>query len=881
MAETDYKIWAKSPSKDEEKGISLKKHIKDIQDNIGKLRPFIKDDNLYELINISVLLHDLGKALPYFQIRSVGNSNYKPFEVTTNLPHSIFSLFLINKKNLKELIAGYYQQKADEYTQFVLSAVAYHHWRNNFEEVIRYSNSDLEKLLTPNLINEIIENLKEDLQNIFNGKTDLIQFDEIMAKEILNGSQIQNYAVPPYNLYWLPMRISFEEVNLIDWVKIAGFLMRCDHFASFCESENNSEFQIEIPGLEYTKIKEKIITGIREKLGKDTIVNLWQAKLIEQNDLSNKNVILIAPTGSGKTEFSYLWSNGEKTFYTLPLRSAVNQIFKRSQELFNDENFERAGLLHSDADVYLLGDGNESENLQSYSLSRQLSYPFMVSTGDQFFPYALKPPSYEKIYATFSYSRLVIDEVQAYDPKAAAIIVKYLEDIHRMGGKFLLITATLPKFISEELKSRIKIQNTEQHDFEEIDFYEKGNYSNITKHKIHFELIQNKVHNEKPVFSYERLINEIIDKAKENNGQRVLVVVNTVKLAVDTFNKINEKIDDSFFIELLHSRLTFDLRKKKENRIGNEFHNPKPVDENKPKIVIATQVVEASLDLDADILFTEFAPIDSLVQRMGRVLRRYKNESYPSLENPNVFITIFENGVESAGNAVYSKDLIEISLRLFTNRQADLLSNKWINKGNYNFKDWRSKKTTGEFFSIIKKLTESDFLLSEIRKKELVEELYNPDYFAPTNSYISNFYQTLDILDAGFMAERKDEAHRIFREISSISVIPLFKLDELEEAIKVFFAGLSNTNNLYTRFKMEILNKFVINVFFPRWKVDEIRFREDIKLEFWIEEKQNNFKDIPISRIKKYLKNIFIVKTENKAETGIVEYEFPDYNSFL
>lgn len=79
----------------------------------------------------------------------------------------------------------------------------------------------------------------------------------------------------------------------------------------------------------------------------------------------------------------------------------------------------------------------------------------IVSTGDQFFPYALRPPGYEKIYATFSYSRLVIDEVQAYDPKAAAIIVKFIEDVVCMGGRFLLMTATLPKFIQESIKKSL------------------------------------------------------------------------------------------------------------------------------------------------------------------------------------------------------------------------------------------------------------------------------------------------------------------------------------------------------------------------------------------------------------------------------------------
>ncbi|MFA3783390.1 CRISPR-associated helicase Cas3' [Melioribacteraceae bacterium 4301-Me] len=881
MAETNYKIWAKSPSGDSEKGISLYQHIKDILNNLDKLKKFINNDKLYELIKISVLLHDLGKALPYFQIRSVGNKNYKPFNVSSNIPHSIFSLFLINKKKLKELINELVQQKADEYTQFVLSAVAYHHWRNNFEEVIRYSNSDINKFRNSNFIEEIIENLQEDLQNIFNGKIDLIQFDEIMAKEILNGSQIQNYAVPPYNLYWLPMRLSFEEVNVIEWVKIAGFLMRCDHFASFCEGENNFEYKIEIPGLEYNQIKERIVAAIQEKIGNETKINLWQAELIEHRNLSNKNVILIAPTGSGKTEFSYLWSKGEKTFYTLPLRSAVNQIYDRSIKLFGED---KTGLLHSDADVYLLGDGNESENIDSYSLSRQLSYPFMISTGDQFFPYALRPPSYERIYATFSYSRLVIDEVQAYNPKAAAIVVKYLQDIHKMGGKFLLITATLPTFIKQELEKRIKNESEETTDFKVVDYYDQNEtYASIKKHKLTFILEKNK---EKEYQFSDKLIKDIVSKAKENNGQRVLVVVNTVKLAIDTFDKIQKLIEKEkdFYIELLHSRLTFEKRQEKEKGVKKEFSNPKPEDEHKPKIVVATQVVEASLDLDADILFTELAPMDSLIQRMGRVLRRYKNESPNSLESPNVFIIVFENGIESGGHTVYSNDLIEITLKLLSNSLDDLKQN-WFDKNGYYKKkgnDWRSPKTVDQFFKAIKKMEEDDFKLSESQKKELVEKLYNKDLFAESGSYLSDFYKTLDILDAGFMAERKEEAHRIFREISSITIIPYSQLDELKNALENFFKESTEKKNLYLKFKEKILNKFALNVSFPKWQYDAVRFREDIRLSYKLEFSENNFSNSQLNILKKWCKNIFVVEVKDyDPKKGIVEYSFPDYDPFI
>lgn len=74
--------------------------------------------------------------------------------------------------------------------------------------------------------------------------------------------------------------------------------------------------------------------------------------------------------------------------------------------------------------------------MRVYELARQLSSPAILSTGDQFFPYALRPPSYEKIFAKLSYSRLIIDEIQAYDPKAAAIVVKFIEHIVQMGVNF-------------------------------------------------------------------------------------------------------------------------------------------------------------------------------------------------------------------------------------------------------------------------------------------------------------------------------------------------------------------------------------------------------------------------------------------------------------
>ena len=78
---------------------------------------------------------------------------------------------------------------------------------------------------------------------------------------------------------------------------------------------------------------------------------------------------------------SHSWSNGVKFFYTLPLRTAVNQIFERSTRIFGEE---KTGILHSDADVYIWGE-EVIRIYESIELARQSIHRQYYLTGDQFF----------------------------------------------------------------------------------------------------------------------------------------------------------------------------------------------------------------------------------------------------------------------------------------------------------------------------------------------------------------------------------------------------------------------------------------------------------------------------------------------------------------
>ncbi|YAR63511.1 hypothetical protein ACUIAK_12825 [Bacillus cytotoxicus] len=105
-------------------------------------------------------------------------------------------------------------------------------------------------------------------------------------------------------------------------------------------------------------------------------------------------------------------------------------------------NYKNVGLLHSSSMDYL------TENLEEdweviAEQSKHFSSKLLFTTIDQILKFPFLYRGYEKELATMAYSSVVIDEIQAYDPKIATVLVRALEMIYLVGGKFLLMTATL------------------------------------------------------------------------------------------------------------------------------------------------------------------------------------------------------------------------------------------------------------------------------------------------------------------------------------------------------------------------------------------------------------------------------------------------------
>jgi len=291
--------------------ITLKQHTEDLLKSFNDISSKILDENLKNCIRYAILLHDIGKVLPYFQIRYVKNESYEPFEITVDIYHSLLSILFISQDSLKQKL-----NNNEKSLQFVLSAIAYHHWKDKLEFLLRFGSEIFEyfKEKLEDKIADLVNNIHNEFAND-NEVEDLIKFNQDMLDGLINGISFDNYIVPPYKLYWLPKRVELDEEGKKKWVLISGFLQRCDHFASYCEEGNESKLKIDIDSIANDEIKQNIINTLKIREN-----DLWQYKTLFQNEQNNdkqlyeKNLIFIAPTGSGKTEFAFLWSNGQKFF---------------------------------------------------------------------------------------------------------------------------------------------------------------------------------------------------------------------------------------------------------------------------------------------------------------------------------------------------------------------------------------------------------------------------------------------------------------------------------------------------------------------------------------------------------------------------------------
>ena len=745
-------IYAKSDPKEtlREHTDNLLKQLSVIRDKYGyKIEKVIdiSPDKFWNLLDIIVEFHDLGKVFTPFQNAiklKVGEKELSTEFKYDDGPHNYLSPVFLDCRLL-----GIERELVD----VIIQSIGFHHER------AREIDSDFE-----NKIQEIID---KDLRNKVNQIENDFKIRYPIEKEYLSNYYLESMKNN--------RRIKPKDENYKLYIMLKGLTHRIDHSAS---AHEEIELNVDENVGEYT-----------ERFFKNNSYELREVQQFAKNN-RDKNVILKASTGMGKTETALIWIDNDKSFFTLPLRVSINALFDRVSK--DDIKYNFAGLLHSSSLDYL-EENKYNDYEDRVNQSRLMSTKLTFSTIDQIFKFPFMYRGYEKEFATLAYSKVVIDEIQAYSPEICAVLIKGIEMIHKIGGKFMIMTATMPTIYENELKKRGVFDD------------------NLATGTFNTDIIRHNVKVEE--MSLHENLNQIVEEGKD---KKVLVIVNTVKSAVETYDKL-KNINDNVNLNLLHSMYIQEDRAKLENNI-KEFAKSK-----NSGIWITTQLVEASLDVDFDILHTEVSTLDSLFQRFGRCNRK----GLKLIDNPNIFI--YKEEASGIGS-IYDKDIVNKGLELL-----EICINEKSSK-----------------------ITEDD-------KLEMVEKVYSEENLRGTEFY-GKFTKALDILDALEPCQlSKNEAQSILRDIESDTAIPVEVYEEIKNTYIKFYEALNELiDNEYKKEKKN--DEYIKYLKNKRKEIKRDILKKTVNIPAYRTKNLGVITDIPI----KGLENIKILnyKYELQEENG-------------
>ena len=274
--------------------------------------------------------------------------------------------------------------------------------------------------------------------------------------------------------------------------------------------------------------------------------------------------------------------------------------------------------------------------------------------------------------------------------------------------------------------------------------------------------------------------------------EKVLIIVNTVDKAIELYQKMaNSKAT----VKLLHSRFIQKDRSEKENEI-KEFSKNR----SEKGIWVTTQIVEASLDIDFDCLYTEISTLDSLFQRLGRC---YRSREYKKIENNVHIYTKEPTGVGK--NNVYNTDIVEKGIKML--------------------EDYDGK------------------ILEEKDKISLVDELYSEECLKKTK-FLKDFQESMRVLDSIIDYDlNKKEAQKLLRNIENVTIIPkriyeenitLFEQYEQKKEYKnknKLKREIKRLTTTISRRKAEILREYISEIPYLKRKNEilciDLRYNKD------------------------------------------------------
>lgn len=689
------------------KALDVFNSLKNAFDNIPS---FLNNENFWQQLFIAISYHDLGKAATGFQ-KNMALISKQQKASRWGYRHEVLSASFSQTFPVEEE-----QQK-----EIGLAIITHHKTIQEIRE--RYSTifstgrthlQDRIKELEPNLylINEFIGYIEEISPNYLENK---IRLNKIHSIDDL------------IDFYYFGVKNAnnnLDNEKKLHRIFLKGLVNACDHLAS----ANRSTILLALQNIE----------------------SIFPFKLNEiQNSAKNLdgNAILIAPTGSGKTEAGLLWAHknqgnlkGHRVFYLLPYRTSLNAMYLRLSQLFGNE--EIINIIHGKSAYFLYNYYSElDEKYSTYdydklrnkvrnmlSFSKKIYSPYKILTPFQILKPFFGIKNFEMNFCELFNSLFIIDEIHSYEPNITGFIAGVLKILNEeFRARFIIMSATIPTFINQELRNHVAVNNTITLEPSQLDEF--------TRHKIY--LIEG------DILSY---LKNIINEAKKD--KKILIICNTVKRAQEVY----QQIPHSYKAFLLHSRFTFQDR----NRIEQEIETA--------RILVATQVVEVSLNISFDVLYTEPAPMDALLQRFGRINRR------GWIHKRIAPVYVFTKGSEN-DKFIYDPELISNTIKILGSHDEKVLKESQIQNMLDSTYSESYIKMWNEIFN---------------KSKEYLLLTYNELIPMSQNLNLKSLYMLIDSVEVIPYQFKKEYEEKIsegrFYDINGLFVpIPYYRFDNLKK----------------------------------------------------------------------------------------------------
>jgi CRISPR-associated endonuclease/helicase Cas3 len=590
----------------------------------------LPSERLWQNAFYTVFFHDFGKGTTSFQRRVTAPEDKKPWAYS----HALASVPFIWNAVWREPIRWKSQP-----VFFEALAVAAHHsplHPNLFYD--DYGKGSLQ----PNYLLDELQTLHRQLPTLFVQTLDapLPATSNFPQPEALsNPFRVLEEQVKEPTFQALRHVSRREGVMLRElYAFFKGILHYCDWLGSG---------ELKMPST-LDKIHERVEAGVRARNPQFIDWYDFQKKALFADQQS---LLLQAPTGQGKTEAALLWTSSEmprKILYLLPTMVTANRMRQRLQDYFGKDNI---GLAHSAASYYLhkelerISPEDEREEWSRFYvneilLSKTFIKPVTVATVDQLLYSFFNWRHWELITTNAAQAVVVLDEIHAYDLYTFGLILSALQRLAQRGARFVIMSATFPSFLEQRLKEVL------------------GNNVAVVRDQATLQLKRHEIHLRNDTL--ESGLNEIVRDFRTPKAKKVLVICNTVGRSKEIFEALRKKLsnDERERVALFHSQFILRDRAKREEQLEQT---------EGPFLAVATQVVEVSLDVDFDVLYTEAAPPDALVQRLGRVNRKGDKGQVPAY--------IFRETENS--HYIYNKDLIAHGLELIAGKASLITESVW------------------------------------------------------------------------------------------------------------------------------------------------------------------------------------------------------------